>query len=75
MPRGPRLDAPGVLHHAMVRRLGRQRIFRDDRDRRDLLGRSAPPLTAALGVRGPSIYRAAARGRAAERWGRLLRDE
>ncbi len=39
MPRGPRLDAPGVLHHVMGRGLDRQRIFRDARDRADLLHR------------------------------------
>jgi len=33
MPRGPRLDAPGVLQHVMVRGLERRTIFRDDRDR------------------------------------------
>ena len=32
MPRHPRLDAPGVLHHVMVRGLERRAIFRDDRD-------------------------------------------
>lgn len=39
MPRGPRLDAPGTLHHVIVRGLDRQDIFRDDRDRQDLLAR------------------------------------
>ncbi len=33
MPRGPRLDAPGVLHHLRVRGLERRAIFRDDQDR------------------------------------------
>ena len=41
MPRGPRLDAPGVLHHVMVRGLERRPLFRDDRDRADLVGRLA----------------------------------
>ena len=41
MPRGPRLDAPGVLHHVMARGLDRQFIFRDDRDRDDFVGRLA----------------------------------
>jgi len=41
MPRGPRLDAPGTLHHVMVRGLERRVLFRDDRDRGDLLGRLA----------------------------------
>ena len=39
MPRGPRLDAPGVLHHVMARGIDRQLIFRDDQDREDLLRR------------------------------------
>jgi len=41
MPRGPRLDAPGVLHHVMARGLDRQLIFRDDRDRDDFVERLA----------------------------------
>ena len=41
MPRGPRLDAPGVLHHVMARGLDRQAIFRDDRDRDDFVRRLA----------------------------------
>ncbi len=39
MPRGPRLDAPGVLHHVMARGLERRAIFRDDRDRADFVAR------------------------------------
>lgn len=41
MPRGPRLDAPGTLHHVVARGLDRQRIFRDDRDRDDFVRRLA----------------------------------
>ena len=41
MPRGPRLDAPGVLHHVMARGLDRQTIFRDDGDRDDFVRRLA----------------------------------
>ena len=41
MPRGPRLDAPGTLHHVMVRGIERAVIFRDDADRADFLGRLA----------------------------------
>ncbi|MGH7896493.1 MAG: transposase [Candidatus Binatia bacterium] len=33
MPRGPRLDAPGALHHVMARGIERCDIFRDDIDR------------------------------------------
>lgn len=39
MPRGPRLDTPGALHHVMVRGLERQTIFRSEQDREDLVGR------------------------------------
>jgi hypothetical protein len=55
MPRDPRLDAPGPLHHVMVRGIERTAIFRDRRDRTDLLARSRPiPAARAL-------YRALAR--------------
>ena len=55
MPRGPRLDAPGVLpareagkHHVMVRGIERRAIFRDARDRADFVDRVAA-LAAAKG--------------------------
>ena len=41
MPRQPRLDAPDVLHHVMVRGLERRAIFRDDPDRADFVTRVA----------------------------------
>ena len=41
MPRGPRLDAPGTLHHVMVRGIERRPIFRDDQDRADFVRRVA----------------------------------
>jgi len=41
MPRLARLDAPGVLHHVMVRGLERRAIFRDDADRADFIDRLA----------------------------------
>jgi len=41
MPRGPRLDAPGVLHHVMARGLARHVIFRDEQDRADFVRRLA----------------------------------
>ena len=46
MPRQARLDAPGVLHHVMVRGIERTALFRDDRDRVDFVARLAR-LTAA----------------------------
>lgn len=39
MPREPRLDAPGALHHIMGRGIERTTIFRTDQDREDFLKR------------------------------------
>jgi putative transposase len=39
MPRQPRLDAPGALHHVMGRGIERTTIFRTDQDRGDFLKR------------------------------------
>ena len=39
MPRQPRLDAPGALHHIMGRGIERANIFRTDQDREDFLDR------------------------------------
>ena len=39
MPRLARLDAPGVLHHIMIRGIELRRIFRNDKDREDFLVR------------------------------------
>jgi N12 class adenine-specific DNA methylase len=52
MPHGPRLDAPGALHHVMVRGIERRRIFRADRDRRLCLDRLAALVTAS----GAELY-------------------
>ncbi len=52
MPRGPRLDAEGALHHVMARGLNRCAIFRTDRDREDFVGRLAD-LVPRTGV---SVY-------------------
>ena len=39
MPRSARLDAPGVLHHVMIRGIERRDIFDDNKDRDNLLSR------------------------------------
>ena len=44
MPRQARLDAPGVLHHIMIRGIERRKIFINDRDREDMLERLAKLL-------------------------------
>jgi putative transposase len=52
MPRGPRLDAPGVLHHVMVRGIERRDIFRTDADREDFVAR----LAALVEATGLTVY-------------------
>ena len=39
MPRGPRIDAPGILHHVMARGIERREVVRSDGDREELLDR------------------------------------
>ncbi len=39
MPRLARLDAPGVLHHIMIRGIERRKTFRNTKDCEDLLDR------------------------------------
>ncbi len=39
MPRQPRLDIPGALHHIMVRGISKADIFMDDQDRVNFLQR------------------------------------
>ena len=44
MPRTARLDAPGVLHHIMIRGIEGRRIFLSTKDREDFLDRLAKLL-------------------------------
>ena len=39
MPRKARIDAPGALHHVIVRGIERKKIFRSDHDRQNLVNR------------------------------------
>ena len=39
MPRKARIDAPGALHHVIVRGIERRKIFLDDTDRDDFIER------------------------------------
>ncbi len=52
MPRLPRLDAPGVLHHIMIRGIERRRIFNDDKDRENFIDR----LSILLPETGTTCY-------------------
>jgi REP element-mobilizing transposase RayT len=52
MPRKSRIDAPGALHHIIVRGIDRGLIFRDDEDRNRLLER----LGGLLAETGTACY-------------------
>jgi REP-associated tyrosine transposase len=52
MPRSPRLDTPGMLHHVMARGIEGRDIFADDADRADCLQR----ICTALQRTGAAIY-------------------
>jgi len=39
MPRQARIDAPGAMHHIIIRGIEKKSIFQDDKDRRDFLER------------------------------------
>ncbi len=45
MPRRSRIDAPGALHHIIVRGIDRKSIFKDDADKDNFLGRLKNILT------------------------------
>ncbi len=47
MPRQARLDAPGALHHLMLRGINKATIFDDDQDRALFLSRLEKNITAA----------------------------
>ena len=44
MPRQARIDAPGAVHHVIVRGIERRDIFRDNQDRHDWIERLATIL-------------------------------
>ena len=52
MPRGARLDAPGTLHHVIVRGIERGAIFQDDEDRSEYVRR----LHQLVKVSGTAVY-------------------
>lgn len=52
MPRGPRLDYAGALHHLIVRGIERRRIFRTERDRQRFLDR----LCTLIVKTGAALY-------------------
>ena len=53
MPRSSRLDAPGVLHHIMIRGIERRKIFKNDKDHEDFLDRLSILLPETKKRKGP----------------------
>jgi len=45
MPRKSRIDAPGAMHHIIVRGIDRQKLFKNDEDRNNFLSRFGVILT------------------------------
>ncbi len=45
MPRRSRIDAPGALHHIIVRGIERKTIFKDDADRDNFLNENGVKST------------------------------
>ena len=45
MPRQARIDAPGALHHIIIRGIERRKIFQDDNDRENFLQRLGENIT------------------------------
>jgi hypothetical protein len=46
MPRQARIDAPGAVHHLIIRGIEKTAIFADDQDRENFIERlSAAPLS------------------------------
>jgi REP element-mobilizing transposase RayT len=62
MPRGPRLDAPGTLHHVIVRGMEKGLVVQDDEDRADFLirmgrlSRSCPTSIYAWAIMSNHIH-------------------
>jgi len=55
MPRQPRLDAPGTLHHVMLRGIARGPIVADREDRETFLIRLSEVALAKARPSGPTL--------------------
>ncbi len=74
MPRRARIDAPGALHHIIIRSIERQAIFRNTADREDFLKRlgdilavrksmiSCADVARTLRISPATVSRATSRG-------------
>ena len=50
MPRKSRIDAPGALHHIIIRGIERRKIFLDDFDQENFLKRLGTVLSVSQSV-------------------------
>jgi putative transposase len=58
MPRKARIDAPGAVHHIIIRGIERRKIFRNNTDKDDFVNRlsqvlsetNTPPSLLLLGI-------------------------
>ena len=57
MPRQPRLDIPGALHHIMVRGINKTDIFMDDQDRVSFLQRLGGNIKYGTELTGVGLIR------------------
>ena len=64
MPRQSRIDAPGALHHVMIRGIERREIFQDDKVRESFLDRLAS-VVRELGISPSAVSKSIGRGQQA----------
>ena len=50
MTRKARIDAPGALHHIIIRGIERNAIFKDDSERDNFLDQLGAPVSVLIGV-------------------------
>ena len=64
MPRQSRIDAPGALHHVMIRGIERREIFQDDKVRESFLDQLAS-VAKELGTSPSAVNKSIGRGQQA----------
>ena len=72
MPRKARIDAPGALHHVIVRGIERGKIFRSDYDRKNFLKGFSMANDPILSV--ADYYGVLAAGRFSKSFGKSASD-
>ncbi len=56
MPGKARKDAPGALHHVIIRGIERRKIFRSDYDRENLITRLSELILSSIVYLSPFIF-------------------